>query len=263
MKIWSASALLTLLISLFTACTASSETDGDSSPNRNITPPETALAEASEHWAARKDLDRVRKALEILQGARNPDNRNFEVETAFARYSWFLGSRDQLSYEQSEKILKDGLEAARIARRLKPEEPHGHFWEAAIIGEQAERAPVTVGIVSIDKIRSGMQKVLEIEPGFEAGSAYMGLGRLELNTRGLAGGSAEKALEYLEKGFENHKDNAYMYLYLAEAYFATGQDEKAKEIVAKLKEMEPHPDFVPEYEEALEGAEKLLEQKTS
>ncbi|HUF04000.1 MAG TPA: tetratricopeptide repeat protein [Aridibacter sp.] len=241
----------------------SPEADGQGNPDRNVTPPREALAEAARQWAGRKDPDRVRKALEILQGARNPDNRNFEVEAAFAKYSWFLGSRKQLSYDQAEKVLKDGLEASRIARRLKPEEPDGHFWEAAIIGEQAERAPVTVGIVSIDKIRSGMQKVLEIEPGFEAGSAYMGLGRLELNTRGLAGGSAGRALEYLEKGFENHKDNAYMYLYLAEAYFATDQYEKAKEIVAKLRELEPDPDYVPEYEEALEGAESLLKQKTS
>lgn len=263
MKFKSASVFLTLLISLFTACAMSSEADGERVSGQNVTPPDKALAEASGHWAARKDPERVRKALEILQGARDPDNRNFEVEAAFARYSWFLGSREQLSYEQSEKILKDGLEAARIARRLKPNEPDGHFWEAAIVGEQAERAPVTVGIVSVDKIRSGMQKVLEIEPGFQSGSAYMGLGRLELNTRGLAGGSTERALEYLEKGFENHKDNAYMYLYLAEAYFAVDLDEKAKEIVAKLRAMEPHPDFVPEYEEALEGAEKLLKQKTS
>lgn len=263
MKIRSAIGLLTLLVLLFSACAMSSEADEEPAPNRPGVEPSKALAESTEHWAARKDPERVRKALEILQTARDPDNRNFEVEAAFARYSWFLGSREQLSYEEAEKVLKAGLEAARIARRLEPDKPDGHFWEAAIIGERAERAPVTVGIVSVDKIRTGMQKVLEIEPGFESGSAYMGLGRLELNTRGLAGGSAERALEYLEKGFDKHKDNAYIYLYLAEAYFATEQDEKAKEMVAKLKAMEPHPDFVPEYEEALKDAEALLKEKTS
>lgn len=255
-------ALLILAIAAFSGCTGSTLADKERAATKPSVAPEQALKEAAGLYKDREDPEKVRKALETLSKARDPNNRNFEVESTFAKYSWFLGSREQLSAEQAEEVLDEGLEAAKIARRLDPEKPDGHFWEAAIIGEQAQRAPVTVGIVSIDKIRAGMQKVLEIDPGFQSGSAYLGLGRLELNSRGLAGGSAEKAVEYLEKGYENHKDNAYIYRYLAEAYFVTDQDEKAKEVISKLRALEPDPDYMPEYKQALKEAEELLKQKS-
>ena len=60
---------------------------------------------------------------------------------------------------------------------------------------------MTVGVVSVKKIRKAMNRVIEIDPNYQGASAYDGLGQLEMRTRGLTGGSAEKAVEYFEKGF--------------------------------------------------------------
>lgn len=262
MKLATRIALLTLFAGLISACSLSTGAEQETAAPKSYTAPAKALSEAKALYANRDDLDNVRKALEVLQGARNPDDRDFELEHTFATYSYYLGSREDLDEKEAEKVLKEGLTAAKIARRMEPDRPEGHFWAAAILGEQARRSPVTVGITSIDKIREGLNKVLEIDPSYQAGSAYLGLGRLELNTRGLAGGSAEKAVEYLEKGFENNKDNAYLYLYLSEAYFAVDRNEEARKVIGDLLNLKPDPDYVPEYEEARKKAEKLLEQKS-
>ena len=67
------------------------------------------------------------------QQARDLDNRNYEVEWKYARMSYFLGSRKNTPEEESEKVLKKGLSAAKIAKRIEPNKPDGHFWYAAIL----------------------------------------------------------------------------------------------------------------------------------
>jgi tetratricopeptide (TPR) repeat protein len=254
--------LLTLVLATFSACTSASSADRERMSEASLTPTAEALPEAAKLYSERKDPNNVRKALEILQSARNPDKRNFEVESNFAKYSYFLGSRESTDDKEADKVLKEGLVAAQIAGRLEPEKPDGYFWESAIIGEQSKRAPLTVGVISIDKVRDGLNRSIEIDPGFQAASAYLGLGQLELNTRGLAGGSTEKAVEHLEKGLQYSKENGYIYLYLAEAYFAMDKDDEAKKMIAELRALTPDADHLPEYDEALAKAEKLLKDKT-
>ena len=254
--------LLTLLFATFSACTSASSADRETMSEASLTPTAEALPKAAELYSKREDTDNVRQALEILQSARNPDRRNFEVESNFAKYSYFLGSRESTDDKEADKVLKEGLVAAGIAARLEPEKPDGYFWEAAILGEQSKRAPLTVGVISIDKVRDGLNRSIEIDPGFLAASGYLGLGQLELNTRGLAGGSSEKAVEYLQKGLQHSKENGYIYFYLAEAYFSMDKSDEAKKMIADLKAMKPDPDHLPEYNEALAKAEKLLNEKT-
>ncbi|REJ78074.1 MAG: hypothetical protein DWQ47_17160 [Acidobacteria bacterium] len=254
--------LLTLLVSLINACASHTSADLQTSTGASFTPPEQALSEASKLYAERADLNKVRSAIEALEGARDANNRNFEIEASLAKYSYFLGSRKEVENDEAEKVLKNGLAAAMIASRMEPEKPDGHFWAAAIIGEQSKRAPMTVGIISVDKIRSGMEKVIELDPDFQGSSALLGLGQLELNTRGLAGGDLEKAIEYLEKGHEQSKSNAYFYAYLAEAYLAADRAVEAKQMVARLKNLEPDPEYKPEHEDALSIAEKLMKDRS-
>lgn len=255
-------ASLLSILAIASACAVASPAEEEHSSAVATTPPNEALESSSKLYDQRDELDKVRKAIEVLEGARNPDARNYEVEAAFAKYSYFLGSRKEVEDAEAGKILKNGLSAARIASRLEPGKPDGHFWAAAILGEQSKRAPMTVGLVSVDKIRAGMLKVVEIDPGFQASSAYLGLGQLELNTRGLAGGDIDKAIEYLEKGFEASKDNVYFYVYLAEAYFAVDKDDEAKKLIRDLEMLNPNPEFEPEYKDAMKIAEKLMKNKS-
>ena len=223
--------------------------------------PEVAIAEAEKLFAERIDLDKARQAIAKLDEARNPEERNFEVEWRFARYSFYLGSRKSIPESESEKVLKKGLVAAKIARRLKPKDPAGYMWFAAILGEQSKRSPVTVGVVSIEKVKEALKKVIEIDPAYQGASAYDGLGQLEMGTRGLAGGSVDKAIEYFEKGIEINDNNSYLKLHLAEAYIASGKKAEAKKLLQAVLDKKPDPEFLAEQKEVQEDAKKLLEKK--
>jgi len=206
-----------------------------------------------------EDLSVLRQCSQLLAQARNPDNRNYEVEWKFAKYNYFLGKQTDKEAE-SEKALKDGAEAGKIASRIAPDKPDGYFWYGANLGEQARRAPLTKGLTSLGDIREAMNKVIEIDPDYQGASAFDALGQLELATR-LTGGKAEKAVEYLEKGLELEKENTFIRLHLAEAYLAVNRDAEAKKQIDYLLQMKPDPDHLLEYKESTDRAKELLKTK--
>lgn len=215
------------------------------------------IAKADELARGNNNVEKLREAVSLLAQCRNFDNPNFEVEWKFARYNYFLGKRSTNEAE-SEKAFKAGENAGKLAMRIQPEKPEGYFWYAANLGEQAKRAPLTKGLSSVDDIRAAMNKVIEIQPDFQGGSAFDALGQIELQTR-LTGGKAEKAVEYLEKGLEFGKDNSYIRLHLAQAYLAVKRNADAKKQLDFLLKMNPHPDYSAEHEESVKEAKKLLE----
>ena len=214
------------------------------------------ISKADELLKRHDDLPKLREAIKLLAQIRNPNNRNYEVEWKFARCSYFLGKliNDE---KESEKIFKDGETAGKIASRIEPNRPDGYFWYGANLGEQAKRSPLTKGLTSINDIRSAMNKVIEIEPAYQGASAFDALAQIELST-GLVGGKPEKAVEYLEKAIELEKENSYTRLHLAQAYLAVNRDAEAKKQLAYILQKKPNPDYLPEYEESLKEAKKLL-----
>lgn len=251
------SCLILIAAQFFAGCAAISIAEDE---NTGFTgpPAEIALSTASEFYKKRGETEYARKAVKALEASRNAANRTFEVEWTFAQYSYFLGSRKDVKNQEAEAVLKKGLAAALIAKRMKPERPEGHFWYAAILGQQSKRSPVMVGVVSVDKIREAMNKVIEIDPEYQGASAYDGLGQLEMGTRGLAGGSVVKAIEYFEKAKELDADNAYTRLHLGEAYLANGNKAQGIKQLKYVLDMTPNPDYIPEYEEAASEAKALL-----
>lgn len=246
-----------VLISILLASCASKVKTGPAVTQNNSVPPAETIRQVETLFRQREDVSKLREAVGLLAKARNPDNRNYEIEWQFARFNYFLGKQTDKEKE-AEEAFENGVQAGRIASRIEAKRAEGHFWYAANLGEQAKKSPVTVGIKSVDDIREAMNKVVEIQPDYQGASAYVALGQVELTT-GLFGGSAEKAVEYLEKAHELEKDNAYIYLHLAEAYLAVNRDADAKKQIEYLLKMKPKPDYNFEYKEASDKAKKLLQ----
>jgi tetratricopeptide (TPR) repeat protein len=214
------------------------------------------LARADELFKQREDVQKLREAREITDQLRNPNYRNYEVEWKFAKYSLFLGQ--QLTDPgEKEKILEEGRDAGKRASRMQPDKPDGYFWYGANLGELARLSPVTVGYASADDIRDAMNKVIEIDPGYQGASAYDVLAQIEFGTR-LFGGKSSKAAEYLEKAVAIEKNNSQIRLHLAQAYLDIDKEDKAKEQLEYIVKMPPPPDYIPEHKVALEKAKKLL-----
>lgn len=253
--------LITIVITLcvLSSCAKTAETE---SRSIQADPAEIyrVSSEAAENlFKQREDIEKLRQAVAILSKLRNPDRRDYEVEWKFAKFNYFLG-KQTTNEKESEKAFEIGRDAARIAFRMEPQKPEGHFWYAANLGELAKRSPITVGLKSVDDIREAMNKVIEVQPDYQGASAYDALGQLELKSR-LTGGKAEKAVEWLEKGLEVAPDNSNMRLHLAEAYFAVRKNTEAKEQLDNLVKMKPHPDYVVEHANAVQEAKKLLEKR--
>ncbi len=214
------------------------------------------IAKADELFRRRDDVSNLREAVKLLAQVRNLDRRNYEVEWKYAKYNYFLGKMTTVE-DESAKVLDDGAEAGRIASRIAPDKPDGYFWYGANLGEQARRAPLTKGLMSVGDIQTAMNKVIEIQPDYQGASAYDILAQIEL-VRGLAGGDPKKAVEYLEKAIKISGDNSYLRLHLAEAYLADNRKPEAKKQLEFILNMKPNPDFLPEYKETTEKAQKLL-----
>jgi tetratricopeptide (TPR) repeat protein len=239
------------------SCAAKVETEPMTAQNKAVAPAET-IAQAENLFRQREDLSKLREAVKLIGAARNIDNRVYEIEWQFARFNYFLG-KQTTDEKESEKAFEDGIQAGKIAAKIEPNKPDGHFWYGANLGEQARRSPVTVGLKSIDEIRAAMNRVIEIQPNYQSASAYVALAQVELKAGLLGGGKPEKAVEYLEKALQMEKENTYIYLYLGEAYLAVGRDAEARKQLEYLLKMKPNPEYMFEYKETTEKAKKLLE----
>lgn len=252
--------LITLASCLFfvTSCAPKAESESVSTAMSSAQIAET-IVQTDTLFKERVDISKLREAIKLLAQARNPDARNFETEWRFAQYNFFLGKQTK-DEKEAEKAFADGLQAGLIASKIEPNKPEGHFWYGANLGEQAKKSPVTVGIKAVVEIKTAMNKVIEIQPNYQGASAFDALGQIELATR-LTGGDTKKAIEYLEKGIAIEKDNSYLRLHLAEAYFDADRDAEAKKQIDYLLKIKPAPEYVLEHQESVELAQKLLKTK--
>lgn len=246
--------VFTLCVQL--ACSFDSQVESNLPPPPPVSIPELILRSET-LFKQRSEIEKLREAVKVLGQGRDANNRNYEVEWKFAKFSYFLGKA--LSDEkESAAVLEKGKEAGLIASRMEPAKPDGHFWYAADLGELARRSPVTVGIRSVSEIQASMNKVIEIDPGYQAASAYVALAQIELKTT-MTGGKPEKAVELLEKALELEKNNTSIRIHLAEAYLAMDKNSDARRQIEQLLQMKPNPEYVPEYNEDVAKAKKLLE----
>lgn len=247
---------IVITLYLLCGCAKSVETH-DKTPEISSSAVSEGLREAEALFTGRSDIENLRKAVKVLDRVRNPDNRDFEVEWKFAKYSYFLG-KAETDQTTATEAFERGRDAGRIAARVEKEKPDGHFWFAANLGELAKMNPLTVGLKSVDEIREAMQKVVDVDPSYQGASALDALGQLEMATRNFKGGKAEKAVEYYEKGLSLAPDNSNTRVHLAEALLNLKRDADAKKQIDTVISMKPNPEFVIEHQAAVTKAKELL-----
>lgn len=215
------------------------------------------IAEADALYSQRKDLSKVRMGITALRQAQVADYENYGVAWKLSKFEYYLGSHATDDGER-ETAFHEGINAGKTAVQLQGNQPDGHFWLGANYGGNAQLS-VLAGLSEFQDIRTEMERVIEIDERYEAGSAYMALGKLYLRAPRMLGGDSQKALEYLEKGLPFGNNNAYLRLNLAEAYHALNRDQEARKQIDFLLKMPPDPNYLPEYEDAVAEAKKLEE----
>ncbi len=246
---------LLIIIGLSLALLAcSSETPEAGLPGGNESAAEL-IAQADKLYAEREDLSRLRAGIVALRRARALEAGNYEAAWRLAKFDYYLGAHTTDERER-DKAFRDGAEAAQRAVELQPDKPEGHFWLGANYGGSAEHSTLA-GLTGVDDIVREMETVLRLDEGYQSGSAYMALGQVYLKAPRMLGGDQQKAVTYLEKGLRFGENNALLRLRLAEAYVAVKRYEDARKQLDALGNLKPHPDYLPEYKEAVAAAEKL------
>lgn len=218
------------------------------------------VAQADLLYAQRADLARAREGNVLLRRALAADSSSYDAAWRLARLDYYLGAHTDSANER-DKAYDEGIEAGRKAIKLQDGKPEGHFWFGANLGGKARTSMLT-GLSAVNEIRSQMERVIQLDEGFQGGSAYMALGQVDLETPRMFGGDSKHAVEILEKGLRFAEHNAPYRLRLAQAYLAVNRKEDARKQLDILINSTPNPDFLPEHQDAVTEAKKLLE-KTS
>jgi len=248
---------LTIVITLclHSACSRAKKAE-NSAPALSADQIKANISQAEGLFKQREDVAKLREAVDVLAKSRNWKEPNFDVEWQFAKFSYFLG-KQTTDQKEADKIFSAGHDAGVTAARSEPNRPEGYFWQGANLGEMARMDPMITGVKSVGEIRETMNKVLEIDPGYQNSSAYDALAQIELETR-FTGGSSQKAAELIETALKTEKDNTNLHLHLAMAYLQLGKNAEAKKHLEQILQMKPNPDFAIEYRECAEKAKKLL-----
>jgi tetratricopeptide (TPR) repeat protein len=220
-------------------------------------PVEELIRQADAAYAGRADLNSVREGMKLLRSARAQEPGNYEVAWRMARLAYTLGDKSK-DEEERKKAFAEGVAAGKAAVAASPGKPEGHFWLGANTGGEAQVLGPLSGLASAKELRQRMETVLKLDEDFQGGSAHMVLGRLDTELPSMLGGDVKRAIATLEQGLRYGEQNSLLRLRLAEAYLADRRRDDARRELNHLLRMKPHPDFLPEHEEATTKARELL-----
>ena len=246
-------AALTLLLSA-TSCRKELAARSDDSPGR---PTADVISEADTLYVGRLDLTKVRQGLIALRHSQATEAGNYDLAWRLAKFNYYLGSHTTDDTER-DKAFRDGIEAGKVAVKLQDGKPDGHFWLGANYGGSAKASTFPLPS-QIEEIKREMETVLKLDEGFQAGSAYMVLGQVYLESPRLLGHDAQKAIEYFQKGLQFGPNNALLRWHLAQAYADANRKEEARKEIDTLLTMKVDPGYEPEHKEALEKVQLLAE----
>jgi tetratricopeptide (TPR) repeat protein len=207
-------------------------------------------------YAAREDLESARRAADIWALAVARDPSNFASAWKLARARYWLGGH--APGEQVREQFELGIAAARQAIKAKPERAEGHFWLAANMGGLAETQGGLTGLKYRSAIRESLERVLAIDAAFQHGSADRALGRWYLKVPRLFGGSKSKSETHLRRSLEYNPHSTASLYFLAETLLAQGRDSEAVEMLTRILEAPPDPDWGPEDREFKRKAQAKL-----
>ncbi len=252
---------LPLVLAFFAAAVASCSGGGGAreEPPRQAPPVSDLIAQADRLYAQRgESLEPVRRAVSFLRLARSRDNRNYEAAWKLSRAAYYLGAHGAEEAPRLESF-REGITAGELAQQFEPERPEGHFWHGANLGGRARLQGPIYALASVAEIRRDMETVIRLDEGFQAGSAYLALGSMDLELPEMLGGNDERAVEVLERGLAFGANNALLRVKLAEAYLKMRRPTDARRQLQAVMQMKPSPDYAPEYADAAAQARKLLE----
>ena len=207
-------------------------------------------------YAQREDLSSARRAAEIWEQRVQGNGGDFESAWKLARARYWLGGHADA--KERKRLLEAGIASARLASRLQPNRPEGHFWTAANMGALAESFGLRQGLKYRGEIRDELLTVLRLDPPFQQGSADRALGRWYAKVPGLFGGSRKKSEEHLRRSLAYNPNSIASRFFLAETLLDMDRKAEAIAELQRIVDLQPDPEWLPEDREFKQKAQRLL-----
>jgi hypothetical protein len=221
--------------------------------------PAQAQTDPDALYRERATLSKAREAAAIWTErlAKNP--KDFDSAWKLARATYWLGGHEDQAARRP--ALERGVEAGRQASELEPARPEGYFWMAAAMGSLAESFGMRQGLKYRTPIREALEKVLQIDPAYQNGSADRALGRWYYKVPGLFGGNKKKSEEHLRKSLTYDPQSNASRFFLAETLFEL--DRKADGIAELQKVIDGpvNPEWEPEDREFKQQAAERMKKE--
>ena len=207
-------------------------------------------------YAQRDDLASATRAADLWRAALASDPHDFEAAWKLARADYWLGGH---SAERDRRTrLEQGIEAGRRAVEAQPNRPEGHFWIAANMGALAESYGLRAGLKYRKPIKEELETVLQLDPGFQDGSADRALGRWYFKVPGLFGGSNKQAEEHLRRSLTYDPQSTVSHFFLAELLADEHRGDEARAELARVLDAPLNPEWTPEDRDFKTKARELL-----
>ncbi len=207
-------------------------------------------------YKQRETLASAQQAARIWADRLEQNPKDFESAWKLARVRYWLGGH--VAEKDRKPALEAGIEAARVAARLQPNRPEGHFWIAANMGALAESFGLRQGLKYKGQIKDELETVLRLDPAFMQGSADRALGRWYNEVPRLFGGSNKESEAHLRKSLTYSPQSTVTLYFLAETLLDEGKKADAKAALQQVIDAPIDPDWAPEDRDYKEKARRLL-----
>ena len=122
----------------------------------------------------------------------------------------------------------------------------------------AEEGGLLDGLRLVDTIRREMETVLKLDPDYEEASGLRTLGRICYRAPFFKGGDKHRSVQLLEDCLRRFPENSLTMLYLADSYQAVGRRQEARQMLEKILQLCPDPEYGPELADNQAGAREAL-----
>jgi hypothetical protein len=165
----------------------------------------------------------TRQAIDFPDYPVDPNDPEAQLKAAIDAYEW---AEDALHRKDKRDYAHKGMFYAERCLELNPDMAPCYFYKATNTGlyYEANIFGYASGMVTIAE---AAQKVVELDPDYEAGGGYRILGKLYLEAPSFNIGSnevtrdLEKSQEYLQKAVTDYPDYPENHLFFAEVCLAT------------------------------------------
>jgi tetratricopeptide (TPR) repeat protein len=190
------------------------------------TPKTSTIQQSDKLFSYGEDPPRDRQALDLLEQASRSEPGQYQILWRLARANYYVA--EETPKNQKLPLYERGAAVAQQAISFEPNAAEGHFWLGANYGGTAELKGMFNALFLIGKIRSEMETVVRLNPGYEDARAYLALSELDRQLPRLIGGSTSRAVNWGEEGLKLAPRNLELKLSLARAYLEVGRREDAR-----------------------------------